>query len=175
MFEVILSIKYMNVVRFGGYVVLYGDNFDVVKEECVRREKQDGFINILLFDDFYVIVGQGIIGNELFGQVNMFKVEVIFCCVGGGGFIVGIGLFVKCMVLYVKIIGVEVYDVNVMVQLLKKGERVVLDNVGFFVDGVVVRIVGEEIFCIVWDVVDDVIEVLIDEICVVMKDMYDDI
>lgn len=57
MFKGILSIKYFNVLRMGGYVVFYGVDFDEVKEECVWWEKQDGLINIFLFDDFYVIVG----------------------------------------------------------------------------------------------------------------------
>lgn len=168
------SIKHMNVARLGGHVVLHGDNFDAAKEECARREKQDGLINIPPFDDPYVIAGQGTIGNELFGQVNMTKVEAIFCCVGGGGLIAGIGLYVKRMAPHVKIIGVEAYDANAMAQSLKKGERVVLDNVGLFADGAAVRTVGEETFRIAKDVVDDVIEVTTDEICAAMKDMYDD-
>ncbi|KAK0391877.1 hypothetical protein NLU13_1375 [Sarocladium strictum] len=168
------SIKHMNVARLGGHVVLHGDNFDAAKEECARREKQDGLINIPPFDDPYVIAGQGTIGNELFGQVNMSKVEAIFCCVGGGGLIAGIGLFVKRMAPHVKIIGVEAHDANAMAQSLKKGERVVLDNVGLFADGAAVRTVGEETFRIAQEVVDDVIEVSTDEICAAMKDMYDD-
>lgn len=168
------SIKHMNVSRLGGHVVLHGDNFDAAKEECARREKQDGLINIPPFDDPYVIAGQGTIGNELFGQVNMAKVEAIFCCVGGGGLIAGIGLYVKRMAPHVKIIGVEAHDANAMAQSLKKGYRVVLDNVGLFADGAAVRTVGEEPFRIAQEVVDDVVEVTTDEICAAMKDMYDD-
>ncbi|KAM5384449.1 hypothetical protein ACJZ2D_001485 [Fusarium nematophilum] len=62
------SIKHLNVARLGGHVVLHGADFDAAKEECARREKQDGLINIPPFDDPYVIAGQGTIGNELFGQ-----------------------------------------------------------------------------------------------------------
>ncbi|CAI4219277.1 unnamed protein product [Parascedosporium putredinis] len=42
------SIKHLNVTRLGGHVVLYGADFDAAKEECSRREKQDGLINIPL-------------------------------------------------------------------------------------------------------------------------------
>ncbi|KAH7155684.1 tryptophan synthase beta subunit-like PLP-dependent enzyme [Dactylonectria estremocensis] len=168
------SIKHTNVARLGGHVVLHGADFDAAKEECARRELQDGLINIPPFDDPYVIAGQGTIGNELFGQVNMAKVEAIFCCCGGGGLIAGIGLYVKRMAPHVKIIGVEAYDANAMAQSLKKGERVLLKEVGLFADGAAVKTVGEETFRIAKEVVDDVIEVTTDEICAAIKDMYDD-
>ncbi|PKS09932.1 hypothetical protein jhhlp_004555, partial [Lomentospora prolificans] len=168
------SIKHLNVARLGGHVVLHGADFDAAKEECARREKQDGLINIPPFDDPYVIAGQGTIGMELFGQTNMQKLEAIFCCVGGGGLIAGIGAYVKRMAPHVKIIGVEAYDANAMVESLKKGERVVLRDVGLFADGAAVKTVGEETFRICKEVVDEVIEVTTDEICAAIKDMYDD-
>ncbi|KOS17462.1 Threonine dehydratase [Escovopsis weberi] len=168
------SIKHLNVSRLGGIVRLHGADFDAAKEECARREKQDGLINIPPFDDPWVIAGQGTIGSELFGQVDMSKVEAIFCGVGGGGLIAGIGLFVKRMAPHVKIIGCEAYDANAMAQSLKKGERVVLQDVGLFADGAAVKVVGEEPFRIARKVVDSVIEVSTDEICAAIKDMYDD-
>ncbi|KAL3958512.1 hypothetical protein ACCO45_006674 [Purpureocillium lilacinum] len=149
------SIKHTNVARLGGHVVLHGADFDAAKEECARREKQDGLINIPPFDDPYVIAGQGTIGNELFGQVNMSKVEAIFAAVAA-------------------IIGVEAHDANAMAQSLKKGERVFLKDVGLFADGAAVKTLGEETFRIAQDVVDEVVEVTTDEICAAIKDMYDD-
>ncbi|EGX95509.1 threonine ammonia-lyase precursor [Cordyceps militaris CM01] len=168
------SIKHTNVARLGGHVVLHGADFDAAKDECARRAAQDGLINIPPFDDPYVIAGQGTIGNELFAQVNMAKVEAIFCGVGGGGLIAGIGVYVKRMAPHVKIIGVEAHDANAMAQSLKKGERVVLKEVGLFADGAAVKSVGEEPFRLAKEVVDDVIEVSTDEICAAIKDMYDD-
>ncbi|KAK1636361.1 threonine ammonia-lyase [Colletotrichum phormii] len=168
------SIKHLNVARLGGHVVLHGADFDAAKEECGRRAAQDGLINIPPFDDPYVIAGQGTIGMELFGQINMAKLDAIFCCVGGGGLISGIGVYVRRMAPHVKIIGVETYDANALVQSLAKGERVVLDNVGLFADGAAVKTVGEETFRLCKDVVDEVIQVTTDEVCAAIKDMYDD-
>lgn len=168
------SIKHLNVARLGGHVVLHGADFDAAKEECARRAKQNGLINIPPFDDPYVIAGQGTIGNEMFAQVNMANVEAIFCGVGGGGLIAGIGLFVKRMAPHVKIIGVEASDANAMAQSLKLGRRVTLSEVGLFADGAAVKVPGEETFRICREVVDDVIEVTTDEICAAIKDMYDD-
>ena len=168
------SIKHLNVSRLGGHVVLHGRDFDAAKEECARREKQDGLINIPPFDDPYVIAGQGTIGMELFGQTNLRNLEAIFCCVGGGGLIAGIGAYVKRMAPHVKIVGVEAYDANAMVQSLAKGERVLLNDVGLFADGAAVKTVGKETFRLCKDVIDEVVQVTTDEICAAIKDMYDD-
>ncbi|KAK4696727.1 hypothetical protein P7C71_g1232, partial [Lecanoromycetidae sp. Uapishka_2] len=104
----------------------------------------------------------------------MQELEAVFCCVGGGGLIAGIGLYIKRMAPHVKIIGVEAYDANAMVQSLKKRERVVLNDVGLFADGAAVKSVGEETFRLCLDVVDEIIEVTTDETCAAIKDVFED-
>jgi threonine dehydratase len=168
------SIKHLNVSRLGGSVVLNGADFDAAKEECGRLEKLHGLTNIPPFDDPYVIAGQGTIGMELLRQTNIQKLEAIFCCVGGGGLIAGIGVYVKRIAPHVKIIGVETYDANAMVQSLAKGQRVVLNDVGLFADGAAVKTVGEETFRLCQEVVDEVIQVTTDETCAAIKDVFED-
>ncbi|KAI0995271.1 Threonine dehydratase [Podosphaera aphanis] len=168
------SIKHLNVSRMGGSVILHGPNFDAAKEECARLEKIHGLTNIPPFDDPYVIAGQGTIGLELLRQTDLQKLDVIFCCVGGGGLIAGIGAYVKRLAPHVKIIGVETYDANAMVQSLAAGRRVTLEDVGLFADGAAVRTVGEETFRLCQEVVDDVIQVTTDEICAAIKDIFED-
>lgn len=168
------SIKHLNVSRLGGSVVLNGADFDAAKEECGRLGKLHGLTNIPPFDDPYVIAGQGTIGMELLRQTNIQKLEAIFCCVGGGGLIAGIGVYVKRIAPHVKIIGVETYDANAMVQSLAKGQRVVLNDVGLFADGAAVKTVGEETFRLCQEVVDEVIQVTTDETCAAIKDVFED-
>jgi threonine dehydratase len=168
------SIKHLNVSRLGGSVVLNGADFDAAKEECGRLEKLHGLTNIPPFDDPYVIAGQGTIGMELLRQTNIQKLEAIFCCVGGGGLIAGIGVYVKRIAPHVKIIGVETFDANAMVQSLAKGQRVVLKDVGLFADGAAVKTVGEETFRLCQEVVDEVIQVTTDETCAAIKDVFED-
>ncbi|KAL2163648.1 hypothetical protein VTH06DRAFT_5706 [Thermothelomyces fergusii] len=168
------SIKHLNVSRLGGHVVLHGADFDEAKEECTRRAKQDGLINIPPFDDPYVIAGQGTIGMEILSQTNLQKLHAIFCCVGGGGLIAGVGVYVKRIAPHVKIIGVETYDADAMTQSLEKGERVLLKDVGLFADGAAVRTVGEETFRICQEVVDEMVRVTTDEACAAIKDMFED-
>jgi threonine dehydratase len=168
------GIKHLNVARLGANVVLSGHDFDTAKLEAQRREKLHDLTNIPPFDDPYVIAGQGTIGMELLQQIHFSEVEAIFCCVGGGGLIAGIGTFIKRFAPQVKIIGVEAYEANAMVESLKKGRRVVLDQVGLFADGAAVRTVGEENFRLCKEVIDEIIEVTKDEICAAIKDVFDD-
>ena len=168
------AIKHKNVSRMGGAVVLHGPDFDSAKEHCYELEKQHGLTNIPPFDDPYVIAGQGTIGMELLRQTNLQNLHAIFCCVGGGGLISGIGVYVKRIAPHVKIIGVEASDANAMVQSLKAGKRVFLKDVGLFADGAAVKTVGEETFRICQEVVDDVVMVSTDEICAAIKDTFED-
>lgn len=168
------AIKHKNVSRLGGAVVLHGPDFDSAKEHCYSLEKQHGLTNIPPFDDPYVIAGQGTIGLELLRQTNLQNLSAIFCCVGGGGLIAGVGIYVKRIAPHVKIIGVEANDANAMVQSLKLGKRVFLKDVGLFADGAAVKTVGEETFRICQEVVDDVVMVTTDEICAAIKDTFED-
>ncbi|CAG8463096.1 2120_t:CDS:2 [Scutellospora calospora] len=168
------DIKWRNVKRLGAEVVLYGNDFDEAKEECVRLAKLHQLTNIPPYDDPYVIAGQGTIAMEILRQHNLNEIDAIFACVGGGGLIAGIGSYVKRLCPKIKIIGVETYDSNAMTLSLKKKSRVTLDEVGLFADGAAVRIVGEETFRVCSEVVDMMINVTNDEICAAIKDIFED-
>jgi len=74
----------------------------------------------------------------------------------------------------VRVIGVEPDDSPSMHDALQAGERVVLDSVGIFADGVAVKQVGKLPFDLAQKLVDDVILVNTDEICAAIKDIYDE-
>ena len=168
------SIKHLNVSRLGGAVILHGEDFDEAKAEAYRLEKLHGLTNIAPFDDPYVIAGQGTIGMEILRQTNLQDLDAVFCCVGGGGLIAGLGVYIKRIAPHVKIIGVEAYDANAMVQSIKAKQRVYLKEVGLFADGAAVKTVGEETFRLCLDVVDEVVQVTTDEICAAIKDVFED-
>lgn len=168
------DIKHKNVSRLGGAVVLHGPDFDSAKDEAHRLEKLHGLTSVAPFDDPYVIAGQGTIGLEILRQTNLVELEAIFCCVGGGGLIAGIGTYIKRIAPHVKIIGVETYDANAMVQSLQRRKRVVLKEVGLFADGAAVKTVGEETFRLCLDCVDEIIQVTTDETCAAIKDVFED-
>ncbi|EPS43817.1 hypothetical protein H072_2148 [Dactylellina haptotyla CBS 200.50] len=168
------AIKHINVARLGSKVVLHGLDFDAAKEECKRLELEQGLTNISPFDDPYVIAGQGTIGMELVRQCNLQELKAVFCCIGGGGLIAGIAVYLKRIAPHVKVIGVETYDANAMYQSLEAGDRVTLKEVGLFADGAAVKLVGEETYRLCKENVDEVLQVTTDEICAAIKDVFED-
>ena len=166
------AIKHTNVSRMGSNVVLFGQDFDEAKAECARRAAKYGLANISPFDDPYVIAGQGTIGMELVRQCNIAELEAVFCCVGGGGLVAGVGVYLKRIAPHVKIIGVETYDANAMTKSLEGTERVTLNEVGLFADGAAVKVVGAETYRLCRECVDEVVEITTDEICAAIKDVF---
>ena len=75
-------------------------------------------------------------------------------------------------VMKVKIIGVEPADANSMALSLHHGERVILNQIGGFADGVAVKEVGEETFRICRKLVDGVVLVTRDAMCASIKVTY---
>lgn len=168
------SIKYQNVSRLGSQVVLYGEDFDTAKAECTRLSEENGLTNIPPFDHPYVIAGQGTIAMELLRQTNGEKISAVFCAVGGGGLVSGIGAYLKRIAPHVKIIGVETFDADALYQSLKHEKKVVLKTVGNFADGTAVKVLGDETYRVASEVVDEVVRVDTDEICAAIKDVFED-
>ena len=167
------AIKVQAVRDRGGKTVLFGDTYDEAYQHARQLEAEKGLTFIHPYDDPDVIAGQGTIGMEILRQ-HPDPIEAIFIAVGGGGLIAGIAAYVKFLRPEIKIIGVEPDDAASMYQALKCGERVILDQVGIFADGVAVRQVGEETFRLARELVDDIILVSTDEICAATKDIFDD-
>jgi threonine dehydratase len=169
------SIKWRNVERLGGNVVLHGSDFDAAKAECLRLATRDGLTFIPPYDNPYVVAGQGTVGMEICRQMtDCDELDGIFASIGGGGLISGIAAYVKRVAKpSVKVIGVETVDGDAMEKSLQKGKRVMLDEVGPFADGTAVRIVGEEPFRLCKQLGDGIIKVNNDEICAAIKDVFE--
>ena len=120
-----------------------------------------------------MIAGQGTVGMEILRQ-HPDPIEAIFVPIGGGGLAAGIAAYVKFLRPDVKVIGVEPEDAASMAAAIAAGERVVLDQVGLFADGVAVRQAGEETFRLCRELLDEVITVDTDEICAAVKDIFED-
>ncbi|MBD0335172.1 MAG: threonine ammonia-lyase, biosynthetic [Cyanobacteria bacterium Co-bin13] len=157
----------------GGEVVLHGEAYDDAYLHARELEAEKGLTFIHPFDDPDVIAGQGTIGMEILRQCQP-PIHAIFVAIGGGGLISGIAAYVKRLRPEIKIIGVEPVDADAMSRSLKAGQRVRLDQVGLFADGVAVRQVGAETFRLCQQYVDDIILVGTDDICAAIKDVFED-
>jgi threonine dehydratase len=165
------SIKVAAVKSFGVKVVLFGDNYSEAADHCTYLITQSGMIFIPPFDDELVIAGQGTIANELLRQ-SAGRMDAVFVPVGGGGLLAGIAVFLKSLCPEVKVIGVEPVDSDAMARSLDAGQRVKLDSVGIFADGVAVLEVGQLTFDICRKYVDEIVRVDIDELCSSIKSVY---
>ncbi|KAL3585920.1 hypothetical protein D5086_012787 [Populus alba] len=167
------EIKWQSVERLGATVVLVGDSYDEAQTYAKKRAKEEDRTFIPPFDHPDVIMGQGTVGMEIVRQMQG-PLHAIFVPVGGGGLIAGIAAYVKRVNPEVKIIGVEPSDANAMALSLHHGQRVMLDQVGGFADGVAVKEVGEETFRLCKELVDGVVLVSRDAICASIKDMFEE-
>jgi len=167
------NIKVEAVKHWGAEIVLHGNTYDNALEHALSLAQQRNMVFIHAYDDPDVIAGQGTVATEILRQCNE-PIDAIFVPVGGGGLIAGICAYVKYLRPEIKIIGVEPEDAPCLYEAMKAGERVILDQVGIFADGVAVRQIGEETFKIAQQYVDQVILVKIDEICAAIKDIFDD-
>ncbi|QPN59574.1 threonine ammonia-lyase, biosynthetic [Synechococcus sp. CBW1002] len=167
------EMKVRAVAARGAEVVLHGDNYDAACAEARRLEIERGLTFIHPFDDPEVIAGQGTIAFEILRQCSS-PPDAIYVAVGGGGLIGGIAAYVKSLWPAVEVIGVEPTDADAMTRSLACGERVILEQVGLFADGVAVRQVGLHTFALAQRYVDAMVTVGTDEICAAIKDVFED-
>lgn len=167
------SIKVEAVRARGAEVVLHGDTFDAANIHAQALAADQGLSYVHPYDDPDVIAGQATVGQEILRQYSE-KPDAIFVPVGGGGLIAGVALAVKAADPSIRIIGVEPDDAACLQAALKAQQRVVLEHVGLFADGVAVRQIGEETFRVCRELVDDVVTVSVDEICAAVRDIFED-
>lgn len=167
------DIKVRSVRDRGAKVVLKGDAYDEAAAYCRELVETKGYTYVPPFDDEEVIAGQGTVAMEIMWQ-HTSALEAIFVPVGGGGLIAGVAAYVKYLRPEVKVIGVESDESACLHAALAAGERVVLDEVGIFADGVAVKQIGLHPFEVAREFVDEVVTVTTDEICAAIKDVFDD-
>ncbi|MGA6108440.1 threonine ammonia-lyase, biosynthetic [Pseudomonas solani] len=167
------ELKVQGVLARGGKAVLHGDAFPEALAHALRLAEEQGLTFVPPYDDPDVIAGQGTVAMEILRQ-QPGELDAIFVPVGGGSLIAGIAAYVKYLRPEVKVIGVEPEDSNCLQAAMAAGDRVVLEQVGLFADGVAVAQIGAHNFEVCRQYVDEVLTVSADEICAAIKDIYDD-
>jgi len=167
------DIKVQAVEQLGAEVILHGDVYDDAFHHAKKLEAEHDLCFISPYDDFEVIAGQATVAKEILSQLE--KIDYVFAPVGGGGLISGMASYIKHYAPHIKVIGVEPADSPTLFKALEANERVILDDVGRFADGVAVKQIGVLPFEIAKESVDDVVLVSNDEICAAIKDIYEDV
>lgn len=170
------AVKVQAVRQRGGAqveVILFGHSYFEAQEHALNLAALRRLSFVHAFDDPDVIAGQGTIGMEILRQ-HMGGIHAIFVAVGGGGLISGIGAYVKQVRPEIRIIGAQTVDSDAMTRSLQAGDRVLLPRVGLFSDGTAVRQVGQETLRVARQVVDEMITVDHDAICLAIRDVFQD-
>lgn len=167
------DIKINAVESFGGTVKLVGESYSDADAYAYDLCKQQKKTYISPFDDPDVIAGQGTVAAEIWRE-HSGSIDAVFVPIGGGGLIAGMATYLKALDPNLPIVGVEPVDSNAMGKSLQAGERIELDDVGIFADGVAVKKVGEENFRLCQKYVDEVITITTDEMCAAIKDIFED-
>jgi threonine dehydratase len=167
------KIKVQAVEQLGAEVILHGDVYDDAFHHAKKLESEQNLCFISPYDDFEVIAGQATVAKEVLSQLE--EIDYVFAPVGGGGLISGMASYIKHYAPHIKVIGVEPLDSPTLFKALEANERVVLDDVGRFADGVAVKQIGALPFEIAKKSVDDVVLVSHDEMCAAIKDIYEDV
>jgi threonine dehydratase len=167
------QLKIDAVKALGGEVALHGDSYSDAYTHALALQKKQGLTFVHPFDDPDVIAGQGTIAMEMLRQ-HQGPLDAVFVAIGGGGLISGVAAYNKAVRPEIKVIGVQMNDSNAMIQSVRAGKRVQLQDVGLFSDGTAVKLVGEETFRLTRKLVDDYIEVDTDAVCAAIKDVFVD-
>lgn len=167
------GIKVEAVRALGGEAILYGDDFDAALAFALQLSQERNFPFIHPFDDPDTIAGQGTVAVEICRQ-HPDPLDVIFLPVGGGGLAAGVSAYMKYLRPEVKIVGVEPVDAASMHDALAADERIVLDQVGLFADGVAVKQAGQYSFEICREFLDEVLLVTVDDMSNAIKDIFNE-
>ncbi|MDB5186021.1 MAG: threonine dehydratase [Candidatus Saccharibacteria bacterium] len=172
------EVKILGAKELHANVVMHGENFDEAKAHCQElRAQSEGLTYVPPYDHEDIITGQGTIGAEILQQLEEGNIPYnqestyVFVPVGGAGLIAGIARYVKQVRPHVQVIGVEPENCDAFARSLEAGQRVTLDTVDPFADGVAVRRVGELSFRIARAYVDGVVRVGNREISSAMVDL----
>jgi threonine dehydratase len=157
----------------GGEVVLHGESYSDAYEHALELERERGLTFVHPFDDPDVIAGQGTIAMEILRQHQQ-PLDAVFVAIGGGGLISGVAAYIKAVRPDVRVVGVQMCDSDAMVQSVRSGKRVQLNDVGLFSDGTAVKMVGTETFRLTRALVDEFVLVDTDAVCAAIKDVFED-
>ncbi len=166
--------KIEKVRKFGGKFVevkLIGNSYDDAAHASHEFCKKTHAIYVHPFDDPYTISGQGTVGKEIYEELNG-KIDVVIACIGGGGLISGVAIYMKSKNKKIVVYGTEPEGAAGMIHSMKNNALVALESIDTFVDGAAVKKVGSLTFGICKKNVDWVYSIPEGKICTTMIELY---
>jgi threonine dehydratase len=106
----------------GGEPVVHGKSQDEAEDYYMELKDKEGLIPVVPFDDPRVIAGQGTISLEILQQYP--EVDTLLVPLSGGGLLAGVSMAMKALRPSVRIIGVSIERSPAMLESLKAGKPV---------------------------------------------------
>ena len=124
--------KIAGIKAYGAEVRIIGNSQDDAEVEAKRLIEEEGMIEVHPFDDLHVAAGQGTIGLELLQDLPGIKTVII--PVSGGGLAGGIAFAMKSMSPEIRVVGVSMERGPAMIESLKAGKPVPVEEVSTLAD-----------------------------------------
>ncbi|HTS43344.1 MAG TPA: threonine ammonia-lyase [Puia sp.] len=153
-------------------IKLAGDNYDDCAVTAKEFTEKNSMTFIPAFDDLHIIEGQGTVAAEILDSLS--DIDYLFVPVGGGGLASGVGSYFKTYSPKTKIIGLEPEGAPSMLEALKAGHPVTLENIDRFVDGAAVKRIGDLTFSFCKEVLDDMHLVAEGKVCSTILKLYNE-
>lgn len=172
MSELVPDVKVRAIRDLGAEVVITGRSQDEAEVVANARLARDGLTYIHPFDSAPVIAGQGTIGVEILE--DMPDVANVLVPLSGGGLISGIAVAMKTLKPGVRIIGITMERGAAMVESLKAGKPVPVDEVESLADslGGGIGLDNRHTFTMTQRYVDDTLLLSESEIAATMRTLF---
>lgn len=164
--------KVRAIEALGAEVRVIGASQDEAEVEAQRLVDEEGMILVPPFDDRHIIAGQGTIGLELVEDLP--DIDLVLVPLSGGGLIGGIAVALKALSPRTRIIGVSMQHGAAMVESLRAGRPVPVQEVATLADslGGGIGLQNRYTFDLVRTLVEDVVQVSEDEIAAAMAQAF---
>ncbi len=120
--------------KLGAQVHLEGNNYNEANRVAKRMAEERGAIYVPAYLDPMVIAGQGTVGLEIMDQLT--DADVVIGPVGGGGLMSGVSIAIKSLSKKTKVIACQASGCSSMVDSVKKGIAIKIDQSRTFADGI---------------------------------------
>lgn len=150
--------KMDNIKKYGANVLIMGQTYDEAHDLGEQYQKENNLTYIdAYYEDLQVYAGQGTLGLEILEQAQ--DIDILLVPVGGGGLITGIATAVKAISPHVKVIGMQTSACPAMIHAMRDNTFYETYPSQPNICDALVGGIGKRAFEMMYDSIDDIIEV----------------
>ncbi len=172
MSELVPQVKIDAIKALGADVVIAGPTAESAEEALEERVAKDGLVYVHPFDAPDIVAGQGTIGLEILE--DMPDVKTVLVPLSGGGLFAGVAMALKSLKPDIRMVGITMENGPAMVDSLKAGKPVPVDEVESLADalGGTIGLENKITFDMTRRYIDDTVLLSEDEIAEAMRLLF---